>query len=295
MIDYKEVIMKKAITILLLLSLFGLVGCSSNESSSNGDALEELREKGVVRVGFANEKPYAYEENGELKGEAVSIAKAIFKELGIEKMEGKLAEFNELIPGLNAGKFDVITAGMAILPNRCEKVDFAEPEYKVGEALVVQKGNPKNLHSYEDIAKQPDVKVAVMSAAMEVDYLKQSGVKENQIVYVPDIPAAIDAMKTGRADATTGTQLTMRDALESANTDQLVLVEDFKQPDVAGIPSYGAAVFRKGDDRLREAYNKELKKLKESGKLLELLEENGFGKENLPGDVTTDQLCRKTN
>jgi polar amino acid transport system substrate-binding protein len=287
--------MKKAITILLLLSLFGLVSCSASESSSSGNALEELREKGVVRVGFANEKPYAYEENGELKGEAVSIAKAIFKELGIEKVEGKLAQFNELIPGLNAGKFDVITAGMAILPNRCEKVDFAEPEYQVGEALVVQKGNPKKLHSYNDIAEQSDVKVAVMSASMEVDYLKQVGVKEDQLVYVPDIPAAIDAIKTGRADAATGTQLTMKNALASAGTEQLVLVEDFQQPDVEGIPSYGAAVFRKGDDELREAYNKELKKLKDSGKLLELLEENGFGEENLPGDVTTDQLCGRTN
>ncbi|MBB6283538.1 ectoine/hydroxyectoine ABC transporter substrate-binding protein EhuB [Geobacillus subterraneus] len=284
--------MKKIILYLGLLALLiGMVGCSSDQSASSEDTLETLKKKGVVYVGFANEKPYAYEENGELKGEAVDIAKEIFKQLGIEKVEGRLAEFNELIPGLNAGKFDVITAGMAILPNRCEKVDFAEPEYQVGDALVVKKGNPKNLHSYEDIAKQPDIKIAVMSASMEVDYLKQSGVKEEQIVLVPDIPAVIDAVKTGRADAATGTQLTMKSALQSAGQDELELVSDFQQPDVEGIPSYGAAVFRQDDDQLREAYNKELQKLKDSGKLLEILQKNGFGEENLPGDMTTAQLC----
>ncbi|ABO67631.1 ectoine/hydroxyectoine ABC transporter substrate-binding protein EhuB [Geobacillus thermodenitrificans] len=284
--------MKKVILYLGLFALLiGMVGCSSSQTSSFDDTLEALKKKGVVYVGFANEKPYAYEENGELKGEAVDIAKEIFKQLGIEKVEGRLAEFNELIPGLNAGKFDVITAGMAILPNRCEKVDFAEPEYQVGDALVVKKGNPKNLHSYEDIAKLPDVKIAVMSSAMEVDYLKQSGVREEQIVLVPDIPAVIDAVKTGRADAATGTQLTMKEALQSAGQKELELVSDFKQPDVEGIPSYGAAVFRQDDDQLREAYNKELQKLKDSGKLLEILQKNGFGEENLPGDMTTAQLC----
>jgi len=284
--------MKKVILYLGLFALLiGMVGCSSSQTSSSDDTLEALKKKGVVYVGFANEKPYAYEENGELKGEAVDIAKEIFKQLSIEKVEGRLAEFNELIPGLNAGKFDVITAGMAILPNRCEKVDFAEPEYQVGDALVVKKGNPKNLHSYEDIAKLPDVKIAVMSSAMEVDYLKQSGVREEQIVLVPDIPAVIDAVKTGRADAATGTQLTMKEALQSAGQKELELVSDFKQPDVEGIPSYGAAVFRQDDDQLREAYNKELQKLKDSGKLLEILQKNGFGEENLPGDMTTAQLC----
>nr|WP_041267817.1 ectoine/hydroxyectoine ABC transporter substrate-binding protein EhuB [Geobacillus genomosp. 3] len=282
----------KRIGVTVLLLMLALVGCSSSDTAGSGDSrLEELREKGVVYVGFANEKPYAYEENGELKGEAVDIAKEIFQQLGIERIEGRLAEFNELIPGLNAGKFDVITAGMAILPNRCERVDFAEPEYQVGDALVVKKGNPKNLHSYEDIAKQPDTKIAVMSASMEVDYLKQSGVKDEQIVLVPDIPAVMDAVKTGRADAATGTQLTMKNALQSAGEEGLELVSDFKQPDVEGIPSYGAAVFRQDDDELREAYNKELQKLKESGELLNILQKNGFGEENLPGDMTTAQLC----
>jgi polar amino acid transport system substrate-binding protein len=52
-------------------------------------------------------------------------------------------------------------------------------------------------------------------------------------------------------------------------------------------------VFRKGDDDLREAFNEELKKLRESGRLLELIEPFGFGPETIPpDDLTTEQLCQ---
>ena len=43
---------------------------------------------------------YAYEEDGELKGGAVAIAKAVFENLGIEEVDGHLSDFRQLIPGL---------------------------------------------------------------------------------------------------------------------------------------------------------------------------------------------------
>src|SRR5690606_15088518 len=112
------------------------------------------------------------------------IAKAVFKELGVDKVEGHLSDFGQLIPGLQAGKFDVITAGMAVLPERCEQVDFGELEIMYGEGLIVQKGNPENLHSYEDIAANPDITVAVMSGTTEIEFLQEIGVSEDQILQV---------------------------------------------------------------------------------------------------------------
>ncbi|MDX1522826.1 MAG: transporter substrate-binding domain-containing protein, partial [Anaerolineae bacterium] len=111
--------------------------------------LERIQREGVVRVGFANENPYAFAKpDGTLSGEAVEVARAVFQALGVEEMEGVLTEFGSLIPGLQAGRFDVITAGMYVNPNRCEQILFADPEYQIGEALVVEAGNPLDLHSY---------------------------------------------------------------------------------------------------------------------------------------------------
>ena len=157
-----------------------------------------------MKVGFANEKPYAYEEDGELKGGAVAIAKAVFENLGIEEVDGQLSDFGQLIPGLGAGKFDVITAGMAITPDRCDSVDFGEPEMQYGEGLIVAKGNPENLTSYADIAANPEITVAVMSGATEKDFMIREGVDEKQIMMVPDIPASFAAVESGKGSCYNG-------------------------------------------------------------------------------------------
>ncbi|WP_286230552.1 ectoine/hydroxyectoine ABC transporter substrate-binding protein EhuB [Neobacillus mesonae] len=285
----------KAIMIFCLSALL-LAACSVTTSGDkNMSTLEKAKKEGKIVVGFAGEKPYAYEEeNGNLTGEAVEVARTIFKKMGIEEMEGKLTKFSSLIPGLKAGKFDVITAGMYITPKRCEQVAFAEPDYTIGEALAVQKGNPKNIHNYKDIAKNPDVKVSVMNGAIEIEYLKAAGVKESQMEFVTDIPSNITALESKRVDAITMTGPTLKSALETANAKNIEIVKDFTQPVVEGesVRGYGAAAFKPGDDEILQAYNKELKKLKESGELLDIISEFGFTEKEIPGDVTAKELCK---
>lgn len=289
--------MRKIYTVLVICLLMLIVGaCSSTSSGSEGDmsTLEKAKKDGKIVVGFSGEVPYAYEdENGNLTGQSVEVARAVFKELGIEEVEGKLTKFGSLIPGLQSGNFDVITSGMYITPDRCKQVDFGEPEYSIGEALAVQKGNPLNLHSYEDIANNPDVKVAIMNGAIEIDYLKAAGVSEDQMEIVQDIPSNIAALESGRVDAITMTGPTMESALATANAKNIDRVDDFIQPTVDGesVRGYGAAGFAVGDDDLREAYNEALQKLKDSGKLLEINSEFGFTEADMPGDMTAMQLC----
>lgn len=277
--------------------LLMIAGCSTTTSSRNEDesTLEKARREGKIVVGFAGEVPYAYEDdNGNLTGEAVEVARRIFQELGIEEMEGKLVKFNSLIPGLKNGTFDVITAGMYITPERCAEVDFANPDYKIGEALAVQKGNPLNLKSYADIAANENVKVAVMNGGIEIDYMKAMGVKESQMEIVQDIPSTVSALTSGRVDAITMTGPTLESALKTVDADNVERVADFEQPIIDGesIIGYGAAAFRKGDDEIREAYNEELARLKESGELLSIISEFGFTENDIPEDITAEELCK---
>lgn len=282
---------------LLILVSVVLVACGNGNgddvTDENGDTtsngrLAELQEAGTVTVGFANEAPYAYEEDGELKGAAVDIATAVFAELGVDNVEGELADFGQLVTGVQSGQFDVVTAGMAITPERGENVLFGEPEMMYGEGLVVEAGNPHDLYSYEDIAANPDVTVVVMEGATEIEFMRDSGVSDDQITTAADIPATFSAIQAGRADVTTGTEMTVRMALESADTDDIEIVEDFEQPDVEGNPSYGAAAFALENEDLRDAYNEVLAELKEDGTVAELLEANGFHPEtNFPPEEVT--------
>lgn len=281
--------------LIALLAAFA-AGCGALDvGGSGGSSLQKAKEEGVIKVGFANEKPYAYRtEDGKVTGEAVEIARHAFKQMGIERIEPVLTDFGQLIPGLKAKRFDAITAGMYITPERCKEVAFANPEYKIGQAVAVKKGNPKDLHSYEDIADNSDVTVAVMQGAIEKQYLKQVGVKESQIKTVQDQPAALAMLKTGRVDAITMTGPALREVLKAEGDDGVETVEDFKQPIIDGesIVGYGATAFRKDDKELLEAYNREIQKMQEGGKLLEILKQFNFAEENLPGDKTAEELCK---
>lgn len=295
--------MKKWSLILLSVVLaFGIVGCAQetggNENTSGNSGgeqstLDAAKEAGTITVGFANEKPYAYlDENGNLTGEAVELARTVLKNLGIEKMEHEMVDFGALITGLNSGRFDMITAGMYVNPDRCGKVIFAEPEYKMGEALAVTKGNPKDLHSYEDVAKS-GAKIAVMAGAVEIGYLEDAGASSDQILEVKDQPAAITALKNGRVDGITMTAASLGSMLLSANDDSIERVMDFTQPKVDGEVQwgFGATAFRTDDTAFRDAFNAELKTIKEGDQWLDIVGQFGFTENEHPGDITTEELC----
>lgn len=307
---------KKWTMLVLLLTAVVSAGCGKSgggNASGNtpGDAVDEgnggtavvvesktlkaAKDKGYITIGFANEKPYAYKEaDGTLTGEAVEITKVILKRLGVDDVRGELTEFGSLIGGLQAKRFDMITAGMFINPERCQAVLFANPEYSIGEGIAVKKGNPLNLKSYEEIAANKKAKVAVMAGAVELDYLEKSGVAKDQLVIVPDQDAAINALQAGRADAMTMTGPALQSRLDAASDANLERVADFVQPIIDGkdVRGYGASAFRQDDQAFRDAFNAELEKMKASGELLDILKTFGFTEAELPGDITAEVLCK---
>jgi polar amino acid transport system substrate-binding protein len=297
--------MRRLFTLALCMGLLGVViGCASEPAGSNGggkeqttqeNTLEKAKQQGYITVGFANENPYAYATpDGKLTGEAVEVARVVLKNLGIAEMNGVLTEFGSLIPGLKAKRFDVITAGMFITPERAKEVAFANPEYSIGEAIAVKKGNPLKLRSYKDVAANKEAKIAVMAGAIEIEYLTKSGVAKEQLVTVADQPSAISALQAGRVDAITMTGPALQAVLDSAKDASLERVMDFEQPVIDGksVRGYGAAAFRKEDKEFREAYNAELKKLLDSGELLKIIAPFGFTEQELPGDAIAEELSK---
>src|SRR5215510_4383735 len=123
--------------------------------------LERAKADGFIRVGFANEAPFGFATpDGKLTGEAPEVAKAVLAKIGIPQVDGVLTEFGSLIPGLKAGRFDIIAAGMFINPKRCAEIAFSEPTYGIGQAFLVKKGNPKGIKDYSTISGNQDLKLA---------------------------------------------------------------------------------------------------------------------------------------
>ncbi|MFP8906424.1 MULTISPECIES: ectoine/hydroxyectoine ABC transporter substrate-binding protein EhuB [Streptomyces] len=270
----------------------GVAGCSrvpTTGKAGEGNLLERIRAQNTVRVGIAGEVPYGYiNDQGELTGEAPEIAKVIFNRLGVENVVPVPTEFGSLIPGLRSQQFDVVSAGMYINPQRCEQVIFADPEYVMLDAFIVPKGNPKGLNTYEDIVRT-GAKMATGTAYAEIDYAVAAGVPRDEMLILPDQVAGLAAVEQGRADVFAGTSLTVRLVVEGS--DRAESTEPF-QPMVDGEPAIGAGgfAFRPSSTVLRDAFNRELRRLKESGELLEIMRPFGFTEDEMT-DLTAKELC----
>lgn len=270
-----------------------LIGCTALASISFGsltqaDTLEEIKDSSSVRIGYANETPFAYTAlDGSVTGESPEIVRKVFERMQIDTIKPVLTEWGSLIPGLRAGRFDLIAAGMYITPERCKQVLFTNPHYRLLDTLLVAEGNPKNLRSYEDIANNPDVKIAIMSGTVNLGYARKAGIKDSQILQVPDTTSQLQAVRSGRADAAIGTQLTMKGLADKAG-DDVEAIADFKDdPSRAG---YGALAFRPQDKALRDAVNAELKQWLGSEEHLKTIEPFGFDRSNVT-DKTAAELC----
>ncbi|MFJ9895135.1 ectoine/hydroxyectoine ABC transporter substrate-binding protein EhuB [Streptomyces sp. NPDC091280] len=270
----------------------GAAGCSRVATASaagGGDLLDRLRAQGVVRLGIAGEIPFGYiDRNGQLTGEAPELAKAIFKRLGVGRVQPVPTEFGSLIPGLNSQQFDVVAAGMYVNPERCAQVVFADPDYQMLDSFVVRKGNPKGLHDYRDVVEKK-ARFATGTGYAEIQYAVDAGYEQSDILIVPDQVAGLNAVEAGRVDVFAGTAVTVRAVVrKSAKTEA---TEAFA-PLVDGKPHVdgGAFAFRPTETALRDAFNVELRKLKKSGELLRILRPFGFTRAEMT-DLTAKELC----
>ncbi|WP_205749351.1 ectoine/hydroxyectoine ABC transporter substrate-binding protein EhuB [Desulfopila sp. IMCC35008] len=274
----------------LLIIGFSIIfySCSQEPEST----LSRIKKEGVLRVGFANDIPYGYKTaEGKLTGEAPEITKKILSEMGVHKIEGVFTEFGSLISGLKAGRFDMIAAGMFILPKRCKEISFSEPTYSVGQAFLVRAGNPKKLYSYEDVAKNPKAILCVMKGAAEMGYAQAIGVPESRILEVPDSSSGLDAVRGGHADALALTSLSIQRIIDSSNDSTVERAQPFKDPLINGkvVRGYGAFGFRKEDRKLLYEFNNHLKKFIGTKEHHDLVKPFGFTE--FPNNITAADLC----
>lgn len=271
-----------------------LSACSKTDSgtASGTGALDKLRKQGFVRVAYANEAPYGYTEGSTLKGEAPTLHKEIFKALGVDTLKPTLVDFDGLIPGLQAGKYDVVSAGMAITPDRCANALFSEPEFISPTAMMVKKGNPKKVTDLGS-AKAAGITIGVMSGAVEASYAEAAGIPKDKIKTLQKPQDGADAVKGGRIDAFLLTGISLR-WLAKTNTDTEVTAAFVPKKD--GKPQYspGGAVFKQGNEELRDAFNKELLKItSDKAHYVSLLQPYGFGASELPpANLKTADLCK---
>lgn len=259
--------------------------CGSGESTS-GDpgTLGRGREQGKLRVGIANEPPFTQvTADGTITGVEPDIARAVLKKIGITDIEGIVTPYGQMIPGMQAGRWDMVAAGLFMKKSRCSQVLYTDPTIVSTYSFGVKAGNPNGITSVAGV-KQTQFKIAAQGGAFEEGILKSAGIPTDRIVQVNDTRSGVEAVKSARADAVLLPTLSLDELFKNDKTMEATLA-------IKDAPVTGAGhAFRKNDTELFGAYNKALAELKNSGEFKEILTKWGFRAEDVL-TVTTQQLC----
>ena len=249
--------------------------------------LDELKTQGFATVAIGNEPPFtALKPDGSVTGAAPEVARAVFKRLGVPDIKASVSEYGAMIPGLQAGRFDAVTAGLFMKPERCRAVAYSEPVLCDAEAFAIKAGNPLNLQSYEDVAKNAEARIGAPGGGTEERLALQAGVPRERVIVVPDAQSGLKMLQDGRIDAYSLPVLSINALVSQANDPNVAVVAPVK-----GAPVYcDGAAFRKQDTELRDAFDKELAALKESGEFAKIIEPYGFSAAAAIG-TTRDKLC----
>lgn len=249
--------MFKKTFIIIFMLIFFVSGCSSPDK--NQDVYKSIikRDKLIVGVQY-DAKPFGFiDADGKLKGVDVDIARELAKRiLGDEnKVKFKQVAPSTRIQAVTAGDVDVVIATMSITPQRRTIVDFSDPYFIAGQAIVVPLDS--DITTYNDLNNKNVIVVLGTTGERNLRYFVPSAIVQGYKNYAE----AFKAFKEGQADAiTTDDSLLMGFVMD--NKDYKILPKRFTQE------PYGIA-FKNSEDAasLKVNINRILSDMKSDGTL----------------------------
>jgi putative lysine/arginine/ornithine/histidine/octopine transport system substrate-binding protein len=233
--------------VVLLLLVGGLGYYFYGRTAPTQDAAAVPDKPRVIR--FASEgayPPFNYlDTDGQLKGFDIEIAKAVCERAGITCTFSP-QDWDGIIPGLLARKYDAIAASMAITPERAKVVAFTKPYYKTPIRFIIARDS-KLVISPEGLQ---GLKIGVQRATTSHDYVSKNYAKFSKIVLYDTQDGAYLDLAAGRVQAVVADAIQAMGWLNSSGGEMA---------DFAGNPLYVdqgiALVTRKGDEELLNKLN----------------------------------------
>src|SRR5207248_8506574 len=104
----------------------------------------------------------------------------------------------------------------------------------VGDAIVVNAGNPKKIQSYSDVIADKSIMLGGVVGAATAQNAKNAGVPDSQMTMFPDFVSAIAALKAGRVDGALQTAITAETTVKTSNDSSIERALPFEQPVING-------------------------------------------------------------
>ncbi|MDN5565519.1 MAG: ABC transporter substrate-binding protein [Psychrobacter sp.] len=265
---FANTIAKRYLSVSTLAVAALLAGCSNNQQAGeevaadastaetlNADASKELR------IGTEGAyAPFNYTNaDGTLGGFDVELAQALCADMQVT-CEIIAQDWDGIIPGLKAGKYDAIVAAMSITPERAEQVSFTDPYFSNTLVFLAKKDSSFDPDNSNDI---DDNLIAAQRSTISSQWLESTYPKAKMKLYDTLSNAFLD-LGSGRVDAMISDKVPALQWLNSASGDDYVL----KGNEIDIDDNFAIAV-RSGDE-LQGKFNQALANIKSNGTYDEL-------------------------
>jgi polar amino acid transport system substrate-binding protein len=163
------------------------------------DHLDQIKKSGLLRWGADAEggAPYVYPDPAQperLTGFEADLADALAARLGV-KAKMVQNQWDQLIPALERGNFDIILNGLEITSNNQQRLTLSLPYFVYAQQIVTRRATA----GLARLADLKDKRVGVLSSSVAQRLVEQMG-SANLKIYPGNVESFRD-LKAGRLDA----------------------------------------------------------------------------------------------
>ncbi|MCV0424613.1 MAG: ABC transporter substrate-binding protein [Roseibium sp.] len=202
--------------------------------------------------------------DGQLVGFDIDIANALCEEMKVE-CEFVTSDWDGIIPGLQAGKFDAIIASMSITEERKQKVDFTNKYYNTPPAIAVPKDSAISGTSDADLK---DAVLGAQSSTTHSNYAEEKLPSVELKLYPTADEYKLD-VSSGRIDAVIDDVVVLSEWLDSDDGSCCKILGTLTPDPVINGEGAGIAI-RKEDGDLTEKFNAAIEAILANGKYKEI-------------------------
>jgi polar amino acid transport system substrate-binding protein len=223
----------------------------------SADKLDEIKQRGVLLWGADAEggAPYVYpnpDKPEQLVGFEYELAEAIAGQLGVQaKMVQN--QWDQLIPALNRGNFDIILNGLEITEDNQQHISMSRPYFVYAQQIVTRK-DTAGLERMEDLKGKP---VGVLSSSVAQRLLEKASGVDLKIY-----PGNVESLRDLKARRVEAVLLDLPIAVFYARPEP-----DLKFSGAPFAPGYYGIGLRQQDTRLLTAIDAAIEKLTLDGTL----------------------------
>ncbi len=224
-------------------SLSGRGVAHAQTQPSGKPLLDEILDRKELRVGtFLQYPPIMFKDkNGEAQGFEVDMARDMGQALGV-KVTFVDSAWEGLLPGIQAGKFDVIIAQMAITAERAKVIHFCKPFEATGLVVVVSPKAPltdaSDVKAVVGYLNKGDKKVVVQLGSVN-EKGKKLYFPTAQTITIQNLLDGYLQVTTGRADAYITDDVSALSYLKEHPGSCKVVLSGRKQPYLINFPAGG--------------------------------------------------------